>query len=163
MSSNFYWDGTGGARRAMDAVALVTGPQSSASLIGLWQGQAHPRWPNLTGVNAVVMNGTTSELQQALLAAKQAHLDGFWSTADSLLFWFARRKANVTASTRSVGLIAPMRCYWGINHNNPAAVDGGGMWMPMSDPSTYDNGVAIDTIINNIVPNGERQEAWINF
>jgi hypothetical protein len=163
VSASFYWDNSGAAKRVADAVPLVTGQQSSGSLIGLWQGRAHPRWPNLIGVNALLMNGSTGDLQKALLAAKQAHLEGLWSTADALLFWFVRRKPGTFADTKTVLSIAPMRGYWGIIHNNPAQVEGAGLWVPMSDPGTYDNGVSIDTIVNMVLPAGEGRDAWIKY
>ena len=57
-----------------------------------------PIWPDLcddyrTPV-AMLMNGTTTELQNMLRVAKVAGTEGFWSSDDCLLVWYLRRKAG---------------------------------------------------------------------
>jgi hypothetical protein len=175
-------------QRAIDAVTSATDPRLKANLLEAlyYQGPsdggiAMPNddepayaWPNFCdGLRwggkriALLMNGTTSELQAMLRFAKVEGIEGFESSGDCLLIWYLRRKAG--NETKSLVLIAPKYRFLGVSLDDPAknfdyrSRNDGWRFMGVSKHEKLDanyTGLSLSWLIQEALPQGEGVTAW---
>jgi hypothetical protein len=116
---------------------------------------------------ALLMNGTTSELQGMLRVAKVEGMEGLESTGDCLLIWYLRRKAG--DETKSLVLIAPKYKFLGVGFDDPArnfdykSKKGGWRFMGVSKHQKLDanyTGLSLSWLIQEALPQGEGVTAW---
>ena len=168
------------------AIEYVSGQHGFATVIDAWwrqsQRQRNDNWllftnPDSwqrTGDNygwALLMNGTTSELQDAFRQAAQAGVQGFWSQSDQLIFWFVRRKIGFGTSiglgtgTKSVVLVAPLRYYLNVGYDPASWSNDEKRWYllgyaPEDDGFSAYKGYSINDFIMAMLPYAQGAKAW---
>jgi hypothetical protein len=85
------------------------------SFLDMYRGQRPPRAATLYGADAIVMMGTTAELQNALRWTVQYGLTAIDIPNDYLAIWYVRR--STMDKTKTVVSVAPLQRYWG--NQNP--------------------------------------------
>jgi hypothetical protein len=150
MGAEFYLDVDGRGQDPANAIEILQSEYSATSLTGLWDGEAFWRLP---GTTALLMMGTTSELQEALEAAYTAGLKYITSGSD-MVIWYVRRKAGWEKKT--VACIASLSQYWGLAQNDPNQVPG--QWYPLLE-NHISSGVGLDTL-PDVVERGRGVETW---
>jgi hypothetical protein len=157
MCADFCYDSNGSAKHPASAIQRLKHRQgnSAGSLAGLWDGQP-PNWPNLDRAHAILMMGTTSELQSALQHAENQGIQGIWVENDEMAIWYVRRKAGF--STKTVVSIAPLQRYWRLAANNPAQVPG--QWFPLWDQQIYNDGISLADLRNKVLIGAQGITAW---
>jgi hypothetical protein len=169
-------DGTTGiGANPQRAVDLVTGADIKQSLAEAWTGdpKTAPAYPNFCDrisqfrPSALLMNGTTSELQTALREAVNAGTQAFWASGDQLLVWYLRRKAGM--ETKSLILMAPKYKYLNVQNDDPLnnyANQGQGQGWRFLCKSAHDDGVdyyrgmSLNWFLDYGLEPARNQDAW---
>jgi hypothetical protein len=111
-----------------------------------------PSVARLDGSQAIVMMGTTAELQADLLYADGQGVQAIELVGDVLCLYYVRRKAGF--ETKSVVSIAPLD-YWGMpNYAN----DINQTWYQLWDGITQST--TLQFLANTILPSGKGVNAW---
>jgi hypothetical protein len=133
MSAVFYFDDNGRAQAGQifdpaKAISILRGEVATnqwyrlcGSLIELAGGQPGVgRSINLRGRDAVLMMGTTPELQAGVAAAIADGVNGVFVPDDYLVIYYLRYAepgAFMTTTNRTVACIAGRQGYWGLAHD----------------------------------------------
>ena len=157
--TDFYYDAYGEAKHPPRAIAILRGEQGDVgqrnSLVGLWNGQPHPRQAQLAAYQAILMMGTTGDLQQALDDAIAQGLVGIETPGDQVAIWYLRRKAG--SFTKSVVSIAPLGGYWGLEANDPSQVPGG--WVSLFNDPLPVSAIGLGRV-KEVLRGGQGVAAW---
>jgi len=157
MSVDVYYDSNGAAQDPGAAIGILSeaaqGNLVRHSFIHMWTGVAMPRSASLNGADAILMQGTTSELQQDLRWAVQYGMAAIDIPNDYLAIWYVRRQAGTF--TKTVVSVAPMQRYWG-NQGNPYNRN----WRNLYPNQVYNGGISLSTLADNILPAAQGQAAW---
>jgi hypothetical protein len=124
------------------------------SLIGLWNGQPHPRQVQLAAYQAILMMGTTTELQQDLGWAVQYGISSIDIPNDQLAIYYVRRPTN--DKTKTIVSIAPLQRYWGSYQN---AYNLG--WRNLYPSQVFNGGISLNTLADPILPTAQGQAGWV--
>ena len=131
----------------------VAGNLVRHSLIHMWNGVAMPRSASLNGADAILMQGTTAELQQDLRWAVQYGMAAIDIPNDYLAIWYVRRRSG--SFTKTVVSVAPLQRYWG-NQATPHNLN----WRNLYPNQVYSGGISLSTLADNILPTVQGQAAW---
>jgi hypothetical protein len=111
-----------------DAIAILRREQTSerairyfGSLIEMSGGQGYGRSINLGPSNALLMMGTTPELQTEVAAASADQVNGVRVQDDYLVMHYLRyaeERTFMSTINRTVACIAGWQGYWGLSPNN---------------------------------------------
>ena len=162
MSADFYIDGNKALQHPANAIIKLCSDTASASLDGLSDGSG---WLHLRGTDALFMQGTTDELQQAFGAARNQGLLYVVIPGDDMVCWFVRRKVTAwpeIVMTKTVACVASLSQYWGMTSNNPQELTGAfADWYKLCDYSM----AAIDVaeFPNNVLERGRGVNEWSKY
>jgi hypothetical protein len=156
MSVDIYFDTDGSAQDPVTAIQILS--QSVAGYVvrhaftDMWAGMQLPRRASLEGTQAILMMGTTAELQADLLAAYNQGVQDIDVVPDVLCIYFVRRKAGL--ETKTVVSIAPLD-YWRlpsyVEHINQT-------WYRLWD-GTIQN-IDLRSLANTVLPRGKGVNSW---
>jgi hypothetical protein len=156
-----FYDTDGSAWEPTTAVAILSETNTHNylvrhSFIDMWNGQNPPAYPALQGTQAIVMMGTTEELQQDLADAMIAGVQAIQIPGDMLAIYYVRRLRGgygplVRQNTETVVVIAPAVGYWSLP---PMQVPAGriGDWEVMYPYYVYDGGISLQVLKDEIIP-----------
>jgi hypothetical protein len=120
--------------------------------VDMYRGQRLPRAATLNGADAIVMMGTTAELQNDLRWAVQYGLAAIEIPNDYLAVWYVRR--STTDKTKTVVSIAPLQRYWG-NSADPYNRN----WRNLYANQVFNGGISLQTLADHILPTAQGQRA----
>jgi hypothetical protein len=110
---------------------------------------------------ALLMHGTTSELQDMLRKAKKAGTEAFCATKDTLLLWFLRRQSQaLVKEIKSLVLIAPKTSFLEVSHDDPRHKYKNPTWRFMGVSVKADGVISLDEVIDSELPKGKGVPAW---
>jgi hypothetical protein len=121
MPAEFYIDRNGSTKGPGAAIEILRGDYSTIDLTGLWDGSNNQL--RLSGTDALLMMGTTAELQQALYAAKSQDVISVAIPGEDKVIWYVRRRAGL--ETKTVASLASLSQYWALVQDDPRLVPGG--------------------------------------
>jgi hypothetical protein len=156
MSVDVYFDTNGSAQDPAAAIQILS--QSVAGYVvrhaftDMWAGMQLPRRASLEGTQAILMMGTTAELQADLLAAYNQGVQDIDVVPDVLCIYFVRRTAGL--ETKTVVSIAPLD-YWGLPNY---ADDINQTWYRLWDGTSQN--VGLQSLANTVLPRGKGVKAW---
>lgn len=156
MSVDVYFDTNGSAQDPANAIQILSqaiqGYVVRHSFTDMWAGMQPPSVARLEGTQAIVIMGTTAELQADLLAAANQGVQAIEVFGTILCIYYVRRKAGL--ETKSVVSIAPLE-YWGLQNY---ANDIGQTWYKLWDGTTQS--INLQYLANTILPLGKGVNAW---
>ena len=131
------------------------------SFVDMWRGQNPPAYPDLQGRQAVVMMGTTEELQQDLADAINAGVQAINIPGDMLAIYYVRRLRGgfgsvIRQNTETVVVIAPAAGYWSLPPNQQPAAQIGD-WANMYPYYVYNGGISLQVLKDQIIPVADGQ------
>ena len=110
-----------------------------------------PRW-QLPPDGAILMKGTTDELQQALSSDLTRGLEAIM-VEDLMALWYVR-----LPNTETVVSIASVQGYWGLKMNEPTS--SGYPWLRMYQGYTWKGGISLDVLVNILLPMAGEMPPW---
>jgi hypothetical protein len=161
MPAEFHFDHEQDCKNPGQAIAWLQHPLAKRSLVSFYGGAAIPQIPPsiALGSTALLMMGTTSEIQGAL---RQDYNDGIQSLqtagAGSMKIWYVRRRAGM--ETKTVVIIASWPDYWGSRNDyyyDAARYPKG--WYDLYQNS-YQNAISLQTLADQILPAGQGVSSW---
>jgi hypothetical protein len=156
MSVDIYFDTDGSAQDPANAIQILSQALPNYlvrhTFTDMWRGMQLPGVARLEGTQAILMMGTTAELQADLLAADNQGVQGIDVVPDVLCIYFVRRKAGL--ETKTVVSIAPLD-YWRL----PNYVENiNQTWYRLWDGTTQS--ASLQYLANTILPRGKGINAW---
>ena len=152
MTAAFFWDRSGECKDPLTAINALGSSRAKALLSDYWRGSANI---DLPANNAILMSGTTDDLQTALKPDIDAGLTGIM-VSQLMAIWYVRRTAGL--STKTVVSIASVQGYWNLQGNAPDQT--GYRWYRLYTGWTMNGGVSLDTLRNDILPDAKAVKAW---
>jgi hypothetical protein len=156
--SDFYRDNTGAARPPAGATHFLTGDLATNDLTGIWDGEYIWR---LGPTDALLMNGTTDELQASLDAAKSQGIKHILIPGDDMVFWYFRRRVYTKAKpiSKTVASLASLSQYWGLDVNDPRQLlyPGGG-WYTLWDATA--SSIDVWDLAYNVLERARGVDPW---
>jgi hypothetical protein len=136
------------------------------SLIDVSGGQGYGRSINLGARQAVLMMGTTPELQAELAAAIADQVNGVFVQDDYLVIYYLRYAEGTFSTTnRTVACIAGRRHYWGVpDDQNDTNVQNSG-WALLcptgADQWIFNGSMSLQTL-HDVLGRLHHTESWYN-
>jgi hypothetical protein len=152
MTAAFFWDRSGECKNPLTAIDALGGSRAKPNLSSFWTGSSNL---DLPANNAILMSGTTDDLQQALGRDIGAGLEAI-NVQQLMAIWYVRRTAGL--STKTVVSIASVQGYWNLQGNVPE--QSGYRWYRLYTGWTMNGGVSLDTLRNDILPDAKGVKAW---
>jgi hypothetical protein len=156
MSVDIYFDTDRSAQDPANAIQILSQAVPNYlvrhTFTDMWRGMQVPPVVTLNRPEAILMMGTTAELQADLLAAYNYGVQRIDVIGDVLCIYFVRRKAGW--ETKTVVSIAPL-AYWGLPNY---AADINQTWYQLWDGVIQT--VGLDVLANTILPRGHGVNAW---
>jgi hypothetical protein len=151
---NFYFDGLGSCKDPGQAIAYLQADQYSPPYLSqLYPPNQVPQGTIHLGTSALLMMGTTGELQTAL---RQDYLNGIRAVETagiaSMRIMYVRRRAGL--ETKTVVIIASWTDYWGQNYN----WFGGNNWYDLHQG--YYNAQSLQALADQLLPTASGGQAW---
>lgn len=163
MSVDVYYDTNGSCKDPRAAIAILAEVQRGYlvrhSFIQMWQGVALPPAASLDGASAILMMGTTTDLQNDLRWAVYYQMTAVNIPNDYLVIYYVRRPT--TDRTKTVISIAPLQRYWGTHAN--AYNLGWRVLYPTGGGQQYNAGVSLNTLADQILPTVQGQTGWVRI
>jgi hypothetical protein len=165
MSVDFFFDTYQIAKDWVNAINILTqeipGYEVPHSFIDMWPSIYDlPRTAYLNGAEAILMQGTTSELQANLLYAETLGIQAISVPNDLLGIYYIRRKAGGPGpfgETKTIVSIAPMGRYW---KKGQYVNDFDQTWYRLSDDYIRGGGISLDSLANQVLPLAQAVAAW---
>ena len=155
MSSHFAWDYNGAGRTPQGAVGMLYDARARACLSDWWAGHQIPANIVLPANNAIIISGTTSDLQQALATDIGKGIVSI-SVPNLMACWYFRRSAGW--ETHTVASIASVQGYWGFDQNNPSS--SGYYWYQLHSGYINNGGISLQDLSQNLLPAVKGVKGW---
>jgi hypothetical protein len=160
MSVDVYYDADGSCKDPRTAIEILAedrpGYLVRHGFIHMWNGVALPPAASLNGAEAILIMGTTAELQQDLRWAVQYGMTAVNIPNDQLAIYYVRRPTK--DKTMTVVSIAPLQRYWG-NYTNAYNLG----WRDLYPSQIFNGGISLDTLVVHILPTVQGQTGWVRI
>jgi len=153
MTAAFFWDRSGECKDPLKAIDALRSPRAKPNLSSFWTGSSNLELP---ANDAVLMSGTTDDLQEALGRDIGAGLEAI-AVQQLMAIWYVRRTAGL--STKTVVSIASVQGYWNLQGNVPEQT--GFRWYRLFTGWVMNGGVSLDTFQKDILPDAKGVKAWL--
>jgi len=159
MSVDVYYDSPGlfSAQDPRTAIAILSESQQGYlvrhSFMGMYGGQQLPPYATLVGRDAILMMGTTSDLQNDIHWTISYQLTWINIPNDYLSIWYVRR--STMDKTKTVVSVAPLQSYWG-NTQNPENRG----WRNLYPNQVLNGGISLQTLKDTILPTVQGSRGW---
>jgi hypothetical protein len=152
MTASFFWDRAVEAKDPVSAIKLLNSQRAKGCLADYFvnYGQEVPAWIELPSNNAILMSGTTDQLQKALRSDIDRGLQHIM-VEDLMAIWYVRRGVPGSftdlelSSTETVVSIASVQGYWNLRMNDPDRVSGYS-WYRLYSGHCYKGGISLDAL-----------------
>ena len=166
ITASFFWDRTFEAKDPTSAIKLLGGQKARNCLADYYTslGQQIPQGIQLPSGNAILMSGTTDDLQKALGSDLGRGLK-YILVEDLMAIWYVRRgvPGSITnlelKSTETVVSIASVQGYWNLRMNDPDRVSGYS-WYRLYSGHCYRGGISLDALANQLLPLAKNVGSW---
>ena len=184
MSAVFYFDRNGRAAGAgiLPPAAAISGLRREATYGGVWDllwgslielsgGQRGiGRSINLQGRDAILMMGTTPELQAEVAAASADGVNGVFLPNDYLVIYYLRYAertfGGMSTTNRTIACIAGRQGYWGLSHdsNDDTNVQNSGwalLYPNAGDNWIFNGSMSLQTL-HDVLGRLHHTQSWYN-
>src|SRR3954471_19579726 len=152
MTAAFFWDRSGECKDPLTAIDALGGSRAKPYLSQFWTGSRNLQLPS---DNAILMSGTTDDLQEELGRDIGTGLEAI-AVQQLMAIWYVRRSAGL--STKTVVSIASVQGYWKLQGNAPDQT--GYRWYRLYTGWVMNGGIGLDTLRNDILPDAKGVKAW---
>ena len=155
MSSHFGWDYNGTGKSPQGALTLLYASNSRRFLSDYWAGHQMPANIVIPQDNAILMSGTTTDIQDALRRDIASGIQSI-EVINTMACWYFRQGSGW--ETHTVVSIASVEGYWQLAQNNPG--QSGHQWRALHTGFVRNGAVRLDDLVNYWLPTAKGVSAW---